>query len=141
LTTTEFFAGEKDEGYCFACGKDNPHGLHLEFEFDNDKLTTTKNLPREFQGYEGISHGGIVTTLMDEAMSKFVQKKYHKEGLTGRLEVRFHFPTPTEKNLKITAWEEMKRRNIISTKATVELEDGTITAEAKAKFAIDENNE
>ena len=132
---------ERNEEYCFACGKENPIGLHLEFNFDGEKLTTTKILPREFQGYERISHGGIVTTLMDEAMSKFVQMKYHKEGLTGRLEVRFHHPTPTEKILKITAWEELKRRNIISTKATVELEDGTITAEATAKFAVVESNE
>ena len=131
----------RDEGYCFACGKENPVGLHLEFNFENDRLTTTKTLPREFQGYEGISHGGIVTTLMDEAMSKFVQMKYHKEGLTGRLEVRFHHPTPTEKILKITAWEESKRRNIILTKATVELEDGTLTAEASAKFAVVESDE
>ena len=127
--------------YCFACGKENPIGLHLNFTFEDDKLTTTKILPREFQGYAGISHGGIVTTLMDEAMSKFVQEKYHKKGLTGRLEVRFHFPTPTEKILKISAWEENKRRNIISTKATVEVEDGTVTAEATAKFAIVENDE
>ena len=132
---------ERNEEYCFACGKENPIGLHLNFTFEDDKLTTTKILPREFQGYAGISHGGIVTTLMDEAMSKFVQMKYHKEGLTGRLEVRFHFPTPTEKILKISAWEENKRRNIISTKATVEVEDGTVTAEATAKFAIVENDE
>ena len=106
---------ERNEEYCFACGKENPIGLHLNFTFEDEKLTAKKILPREFQGYAGISHGGIVTTLMDEAMSKLVQEKYHKEGLTGRLEVRFHFPTPTEKILKISAWEELKRRNIIVT--------------------------
>ena len=131
----------KDEGYCFACGKENPIGLHLEFNFENDKLTIIKNLPREFQGYEGVSHGGIVTTLMDEAMSKFVQKKYLKNALTGRLKVRFYHPTPTGQNLKISAWEVGKRENIVSTKSTVELEDGTITAKAEAKFAIEETDE
>ena len=126
----------KDEGYCFACGEKNPFGLHLTFEMVEDKLVAKKIVPREFQGYEGIVHGGIVTTMLDEAMSKFIQEKFHEQALTGRLEIRYKFPTPTNQELKISAWQESQRRNIIAMKSTIQTADEKITAEATAKFAV-----
>lgn len=122
--------------YCFACGEKNPIGLHLTFDFDDEKISAKKILPREFQGYEGAAHGGIISTMLDETMCKFISAKYHERALTGRLEVRYKFPTPIEQELKISAWEESQRKNIIVMRSTVETQDGTITAEATAKFAV-----
>ena len=122
--------------YCFACGEKNPIGLHLTFDFDGEKITTKKFLPREFQGYDGTAHGGILSTMLDETMCKFISAKYNERALTGRLEVRYKFPTPIEQELKITAWQENQRKNIITMRSTVETVDGTITAEATAKFAV-----
>lgn len=124
------------DNYCFACGEKNPIGLHLTFNFDGEKVTTKKILPREFEGYEGAAHGGIISTMLDETMCKFISAKYHERALTGRLEVRFKFPTPIEQELKISAWEESQRRNIITMRSAVETQDGVVTAEATAKFAV-----
>ena len=122
--------------YCFACGEKNPIGLHLTFDFDGEKIFTKKILPREFEGYEGTAHGGILSTMLDETMCKFISAKYNERALTGRLEVRYKFPTPIEQELKISAWEESQRKNIITMRSTVETQDGVITAEATAKFAV-----
>lgn len=124
------------EAYCFACGEENPIGLYLNFDFDGEKIVTKKILPKEFQGYEGAAHGGIISTVLDETMCKFIDRKYHERAMTGRLEVRYKYPTPIEQELTITAQEESQRRNIITMRATVETADGTITAEATAKFAV-----
>ena len=69
-------------------------------------------------------------------MCKFISAKYNERALTGRLEVRYKFPTPIEQELKISAWEESQRKNIITMRSTVETADGTVTAEATAKFAV-----
>ena len=124
------------DDYCFACGAKNPIGLHLTFDFDGETIVTRKVLPKEFQGYEGTAHGGILSTMMDEAMCKFISAKFGERALTGRLEVRYKFPTPVEQELKISAWQESQRRNIITMRANVETADGTVTAEATAKFAV-----
>lgn len=124
------------DDYCFACGAKNPIGLHLAFDFDGERITTRKTLPREFEGYEGTAHGGILSTMLDETMCKFISAKYNEQAVTGRLEIRYKFPTPIEQELKISAWEESQRRNIITMRAAVETADGTITAEATAKFAV-----
>jgi len=121
---------------CFACGEKNPIGLHLTFDFDGETITTKKILPKEFQGYDGAAHGGILSTMLDETMCKFIAAKYNERAMTAKLEVRFKFPTPIEQELKISAREESQRKNIISMRATVETADGTITAEATAKFAV-----
>lgn len=125
-----------NDDYCFACGTKNPIGLRLNFELVDDKVVAKKILAREFQGYANVAHGGIVTTLLDEAMGNFVQTKYHQMALTGRIEVRYHYPTPVEQELTISAWQEAQRRNIVAMKATVQTADGAVTAEASAKFAL-----
>ncbi len=122
--------------YCFACGEKNPIGLHLTFDFDGERIFTKKILPKEFQGYDGTAHGGIISTMLDETMCKFISAKYNERAVTARLEVRFKFPTPVENDLKITAWQENQRKNIISMRSTVETAEGLITAEATAKFAL-----
>lgn len=124
------------DDYCFGCGEKNPIGLHLDFEPVEDKVSAKKIISREYQGYSNVVHGGIVTTLLDEAMGSFIQKKYNEQAMTGRIEIRYKHPTPIDTELKIYAWQESQRRNIISMKAAVETPDGTITAEATAKFAV-----
>ena len=125
-----------EDNYCFACGEKNPFGLHLKFKFDGEKIFTEKNLPREFEGYDGIAHGGIISTMLDETMCHFIKQKYNEDAVTGRLEIRYHSPTPIGDDLKISAWQESQRRNIIVLKSQVETSDGKITAEATAKFAV-----
>lgn len=124
------------DDYCFGCGEKNPIGLHLNFESVEDKVVAKKIVPKEYQGYSNVVHGGIVTTMLDEAMGSFIQQKYNEQAMTGRLEIRYKHPTPVDEELKISAWQESQRRNIISMQAVIEKADGTITAEATAKFAV-----
>ena len=124
------------DDYCFACGTKNPIGLHLEFAPVEDKVVAKKIVPKEYQGYTDVVHGGIVTTLLDEAMGSYIQEKCNERAMTGRLEIRYRHPTPVLRELTISAWEESRRRNILTMHAQVETSDGTVTAEATAKFAV-----
>lgn len=54
---------------CFACGTENPIGLNLKFYSQGDAVCTEITLNKVYEGWEGIAHGGIVTTLLDEIMS------------------------------------------------------------------------
>ena len=53
---------------CFVCGTENPRGMHLKFEFDDEnKICFTRfTLHQDFNGWPGIAHGGIVASIMDE---------------------------------------------------------------------------
>lgn len=124
------------DDYCFGCGRNNPIGLHLNFQPDGEKVSATKILSREYQGYHDVVHGGIVSLLLDEAMGNYIQKFYDRQAMTGRIEIRYRHPTPVEQELKISAWQESRRKNVLAMKAAVETSDGTITAEATSKFVL-----
>ena len=54
---------------CFACGTENPIGLNLRFFLEGEAVCTETTLDKVYEGWEGIAHGGIVSTLLDEIMS------------------------------------------------------------------------
>jgi acyl-coenzyme A thioesterase PaaI-like protein len=75
-------------GNCFVCGKNNPGGLQLSFEIDKERQTlkTTFVASPTFQGWDGIVHGGIISTLLDEAMAKLVYELGY-QSVTASLEI------------------------------------------------------
>ena len=61
---------EKLQGhYCFACGTANPIGLNMEFYCLGDAVCSDITLGKYHEGWENIAHGGIISALLDEAMS------------------------------------------------------------------------
>src|SRR6202162_6515957 len=59
-----------DDGHCFACGRKSEIGLHLHFEQQPDgSVRSAVTLEQPYQGWRGLAHGGVVATLLDEAMA------------------------------------------------------------------------
>ena len=79
-----------DDSKCFACGKSNPIGLKLEFEIsEGGRRVKTECLPNPwFQGWSNIVHGGIIATILDEAISR-IGTVIWGASLTAYLQVRF----------------------------------------------------
>jgi uncharacterized protein (TIGR00369 family) len=122
-------------GKCFVCGENNPNGLRLSFEIDQEKkiLKTTFVSSATFQGWDGIVHGGIVSTLLDEAMAKLVYELgYH--AVTASLEIKFKKPAPILKPLLVYGEIAEVNRRVIRAKARVTQEDGTVLATGTSTF-------
>ncbi len=114
------------DGHCFVCGKKNKEGLQLEFEIDPAKKTLrTMFVPAaKFQGYDGIVHGGLIATLLDEAMAKLCYELgYHI--VTASLEVRFKNPAPVLQPYVVSAEIVEVRKKFVKAKARVTRNDGT----------------
>lgn len=121
--------------YCFACGKNNPIGLHLKFRFEGERFVADTVLSQNYQSYAGVVHGGIVSTMLDEAMGSLLVERGEK-AVTAKMEVRYRVPTPVGAPLTITGWVESRRRKAVITRGTITLADGTVTAEASAMMMI-----
>jgi acyl-coenzyme A thioesterase PaaI-like protein len=117
--------------WCFACGRANPIGLKLTFREEGDKYVTAFRAGPEHQGYDGIVHGGIISTLLDEIMARYPYVK-GLNTVTARLEVRYRNPTPIGQELRVTGWVTRERGKMIELAGSVALPDGTVTAEGKA---------
>ncbi len=120
-------------GKCFVCGQENPGGLRLRFEIDKDRRTLrTTFVAREiFQGFDGVVHGGILSTLLDEAMAKLAYELGYG-GITAHLEVRFKRPAPILTPLLVYGEIVDVKPRLIKAVASIATQEGTILATAKS---------
>ena len=118
---------------CFACGSENPNGLKLQFRREGEIYVTTFIADQAFQGYQNIVHGGIVATLLDEVMARYVWEQYGPSA-TAKLEVRYRRPAPCGVPIEARGWVTAVRRGgrALETAADARLEDGSLLAEATA---------
>ena len=121
-----------NEGFCFGCGCNNPIGLKLKFAKDSDTVKTEYTPPRDFQGWPGLLHGGILACLLDEAMSHAAYTTGNT-CLTASITIRQRQPIKVETPLIVTARVTRHRNRLIETEGQVCLKDGTVVAESSAK--------
>jgi len=122
----------EDDHLCFACGKDNPDGLQLQFESVGDGVRTSVTFPHKFQGYHEIVHGGLVSTVLDEAMVTLLNRLGYL-ALTAELSVRFREPVRVGERIDVTACLVEKRGKIFKVEARAVRTDGTEVATAESR--------
>jgi uncharacterized protein (TIGR00369 family) len=122
-------------GNCFVCGENNPNGLRLSFEIDKEKQTlkTTFVASPTFQGWDGIVHGGILSTLLDEAMAKLVYELGY-QAVTASIEIKFKKPAPILEPLLVFGEVTEVSKRLIRAKAHIAKKDGTILAVGISTF-------
>ena len=123
-----------DDGRCFACGPENEIGLRLHFERNGDDgVIARTQLAPEFQGWQGIAHGGIALSLLDEAMAHAAGAAGHR-GVTASMNARFRKPVPLGVPLQIEGRVKWTRRNVLELQASVTDESGTVLVEGEGRF-------
>lgn len=122
-----------DDDGCFVCGRSNPIGLKLDFSQEDDKYITYFTPQKEHQGYLGITHGGIICTVMDEIMARYVHILGHN-AVTGEISVRLKRPARTGNRLRFTGYIISEEGRIINCGAEAVSDDGTVIATATAKM-------
>ena len=123
-----------DNQRCFVCGKKNPSGLSIDFEINSQErsIRATYTPAHFFQGFEGIVHGGILSTLLDEAMAKLAFTLGH-QVMTAEMTVKFKAPARTGEEISISGRLTQETRRLILAEAKIER--GTIViAEATGKL-------
>ena len=123
------------EHWCFACGRLNPHGLHLDFDVSRDRAQARFTGGPEHSGFEGTVHGGIVTALIDETMGWAI---FHQGvwGVTGRITVSFRHPVPVGEELLVTGEIVKRTHRAIETRGDITDTTGTVLADAEALFLL-----
>ena len=109
---------------CFACGAENPIGLCLDFVSAGERAVEAHWRPRgDFEGFQGIIHGGIVSTVLDEAMSKAVAS-LPCQALTCELRIRLRSHVATGAELIVRGWVTEKRKRRILAEAVLVADSG-----------------
>lgn len=88
---------------CFGCSSANEKGLGLVFETRDGLVEARTTLGEEFAGYDGLAHGGIVSTLLDEAMGWAILELAGRFAVTRSLAVTFRRPVLIDRPLRVHA--------------------------------------
>jgi|GEM_PF-543120 len=119
---------------CFACGEENPHGLHMPVELDGERFEAQSRivLDTHRQGWEGVAHGGIVSTLLDEVLCYSLCER--RPIFTVELSLRYKKAVPLGAPLTVSARRTGVRGRLAWAEGEIRNEAGDLLVTAQAKF-------
>jgi uncharacterized protein (TIGR00369 family) len=131
---------------CLVCGRDNPLGLHLSLHVDPSSgiiRTTYLPLPAHI-GFVDIIHGGVLATVLDEAMVWAATWSSKRFCVCGEMTVRFRKPGRVGEPLRCETRVTASRARLITTEGDIRDAAGEIVATASGKYVprpVDQNAE
>jgi len=124
----------QDNEKCFVCGKKNPAGLAVDFDINiENKSISALFTPSDIhQGFEGIVHGGILSSLLDEAMAKLAFS-LGLQAVTAEMTTKFKSPASPGQELRVSGRITGENRKLIQAEAKIE-QGRNVIAEATGKL-------
>lgn len=127
------------KNHCFVCGKGNPDGMHLKFTHDKARncFVCRFRLDKRFTGPPGHCHGGIIATILDEAMGK-VNRLRDVVAVTAQMTVDYLKPVPLNQPLRVESREVSVSGRRHTNQAEILNRKGEVLARSRGTFiAID----
>jgi acyl-coenzyme A thioesterase PaaI-like protein len=121
---------------CFACGRRNDVGLHLDgFDWDGVAVTAEFHPRTDYRGAGDVLHGGIAATALDEISVWAGILGENVLTVTGKLELRFRRPVTVDDRITARGQVDERRgkRLLISASLAVA---GTTTVESSGLFLV-----
>ncbi len=123
--------------HCFVCGPGNPIGLGVRFTFEGDVCVGEFTPGTDHRGYDRVTHGGILFSLLDDVMANWLWLK----GLvcfTARADVRYraHLPIGTPVRLEGRCTRRKGRLALMEGKI-IRRDTEDVVAEATGSFMIE----
>ncbi len=129
------FKVEEHSG-CVVCGVDNTAGLQITYITETAGKVIAQWIPSaRYEGFKGLIHGGILSTVLDEAMAKAVVS-LKLEALTAELTVRFRCHVKPDEPLLITGWMVSHHKKLLKLEASLYKDTGQECAHAWGTFLI-----
>ena len=122
------------QGNCFGCSPHNDHGLKLQFIHVPGYCYANYKIPSDYCGFETMSHGGIVATLLDETAGWTIMTNLLKFAFTMEANIKYIKPVPLNTNLIIVGHIESEQNQNIFMKSAIYLENGLLLAEMTSKW-------
>src|SRR5512139_2354752 len=122
---------------CFVCGSGNPIGLGVRFRLDGDVCRAEFTPDERHMGYEGVTHGGILFSLLDDVMANWLWLQGER-CFTARADIRYRAPLPVGTALRLESrLVRRKGRLAVVEGRLLRQDDGEVVAEATGSFMTD----
>lgn len=116
------------------CGEKNPIGLHVHFRLENDVCVGEFTPDERHMGYPGITHGGIVFSLLDDVMANWLVIR-GTNCFTAKADVRYREQLTIGTSVRLEGrCIKQKGRLAIMEGKVVRITDDLVLAEATGHF-------
>lgn len=107
--------------------------MHLPIVADERGAHFEYVIPQHYQGWHGIAHGGIITTLLDELMAWSTRTRGYST-VTAEISVRFRKPVPVGRTIYGWGWITLEQGRLVRAASRLTDTEGTVLAEAVGKL-------
>ncbi|HOW28551.1 MAG TPA: PaaI family thioesterase [Elusimicrobiota bacterium] len=121
-----------DDQMCFVCGSKNTLGLRMDWKSNGKETVAEFVAPKHLQGWKDILHGGIIATLLDEAMTRLIWE-HVGPAVTAEMTVRYLAPAMIGEKFTVRGEIVDASKKLVSAKAEMIREDGVAVARAEGK--------
>ena len=127
---------ESSSNNCFVCGPGNPIGLGVTFRLDGDVCRAEFTPQPQHMGYDQVTHGGIVFSLLDDVMANWIWLQ-GEQCFTGKADIRYRSELPVGTPVRLEG-RCLKRKGRLAQMEgkVIRVEDDFVVAEATASFMI-----
>jgi len=127
---------QSDGNNCFVCGPGNPIGLGVKFRLEDGVCRAEFTPGPEHMGYDQVTHGGIVFSLLDDVMANWIWLQGER-CFTGKAEIRYRTELPIGTNVRLEG-RCLKRKGRLAQMEgkVIRAEDDVVVAEATGSFMI-----
>ena len=141
MTDLDRLVAAKKSGYeaCFGCGSDNPIGIGIGgFARIEGGFAAAFTPVADHRGFEGILHGGIIATALDEMLAWTATLEEDVFVFTGKLELRYPRPAPADSGYRLRGFLDERRGRRLLLHGDCSTDDGEVVAEASGLYLVAE---
>lgn len=128
---------ESPANRCFVCGPSNPIGLKLNFRIDGDVCRAEFTPGDAHMGYQGLTHGGIIFSVLDDVMANWLWLQGER-CFTARADIRYRASLPIGTPVHVEARMLKRKGRLVQLEGRVIRQaDAAVVAEATGSFMTD----
>ena len=122
---------------CFACGKDNPVGLQIDFSFNGEVCSAEFTPGKNHVGWNDTVHGGIIYSALDDVTANVLYKQGRKAH-TAKCEIRYRQSLSVGETVKLKGWVEREKGRLVILKGEARrVSDDSVIADCTASFMLE----
>ncbi len=125
-----------DANHCFVCGVGNPIGLQVDFRMEDEMCVAEFTPGTNHCGYDGVVHGGIIFSALDDVMANWLFLKGHK-AFTAKCDIRYRDALPVNTTVRLEG-ECIRQRGRLTQMAgkMIRVDTNELVAECEARFMM-----
>jgi acyl-coenzyme A thioesterase PaaI-like protein len=121
---------------CFVCGPGNATGLQVRFRLEDDVCRAEFTPGPEHVGYDKVTHGGIIFSLLDDVMANWLWLQ-GSQCFTAKADVRYRSQLPVGTMVRLEGrCQKRKGRLAVMQGKVIRADNDEVVAEASGRFMI-----